>query len=244
MTYSILFGETMKKYFAIIIIILSFSACSTTQYYSTLEPDGIEFLQENGKNIVVHEDSIITILTHFEEFSEVGAVFYTEITNNSSDSIYVNPNDFFYVSDNPNTQYSTKNAINPENKIKEIQYSIENQDIAHNISIGANLFFGFLGVAVAVADDDPEFAFESAINTSGNIIEESLYYNEQMDYAKSSITFWQEEVLHPKTLAPEEYCSGFVFFPFREDAQKFNIIYNIDSHSAEIPYKFIKIRIK
>jgi len=233
----------MKKYFALIIIILSFSACSTTQYYSTLEPDGIEYSQEDGKNIVAYEDSTITILTHFEEFSEDGAVFYTEITNNSSDSIYVNPNDFFYVYDNPNTQYSIKNAINPENKIKEIQNSIENQDAAHNINIGANLILGIFGIIVGVSDDNPELAFESAINTSENIIEESIYYNEQMDYAKNSITFWQEEVLHPKTLAPEEYCSGFVFFPFREEAKNFKIIYNVDSHSAEIPYKFIKIRI-
>jgi hypothetical protein len=229
------------NYFSLsIFFLLIFFSCSPKPILeiTTLETDKEYY---NGNEFVGKSDSTALVFLEFIEQNFHQYVYYLQIEN-------VSERTYLYTADNNFSKtYHTKErldndkynmmlyAVDPEEKIKQINSDIKSRETRHAISTGCNCLGGLFSAASSIASEDDE----DDANVADWIVnqeEENIDYENDIYELNSEREFWKTEVLRKNTLHPAEVIGGLVFIKKDIQAKYFKVFINVDNSQFEFLY--------
>ena len=234
-----LFGGTMKPILLLFstLIILADVGCSAPTVFD-LRPSGQDFNYHQGREVVSREDSVAMTLLNFEYHEGRNFSFYTEITNNSSETYIIDPSLFYAEIIKPTENINKIFIVDPETKIISIQGDISETENSKETAIGINVLFGLFNAAADIASKAPAGKVIDDIAYWGNNAHnEAIEHDIKKENLQNLKSHWVNNVLRITTLAPDEYIGGIFYLPVQFDASLIKLVLPINNTKHEFVFQ-------
>ena len=242
-------GKYLQKFIPLLFIMITAFGCAEMPVYKIVSEDEQKDYYQ-GREIVARNDDIAKTTLEIDGQSENNYVFYLTVTNNSSESLSVHPEDIYLELLDEEKQpvfingQNTVYALDPETRINEINSDIKSRDTWHGFATGINIITAFVDVASALSDDydhKGERVGNSIANGVDAQLNENSNYEYDIDNMKSDKNFWQNEALRITDLQPGETIGGLVFVPEHNEIKYMRLCIPLDSVEHVYLLKTIRV---
>jgi len=211
-----------------------------------LKPESEKMDWYKGKEIVTLDNDSITIHISYDRNINKDYVFDVDVTNNSQNTVLVEPEKFSYLLKKGSIKYGdtlkSVYAKDPEKVILELQkansiHQSNMQTQAMVYSLG--YFLQFAGQTKALVTGDAELSEridDQTRRTKENELIDDISNNRISESLNNSSYIWEILALRKTTLYPNESISGKVFFPVDEWARTIELSFPIDRYDFKIIY--------
>jgi len=159
-------------------------------------------------------------------------LFYTEIKNNSQDTLVVYPQEIYLevVKDYDEQDDQMTNryfAIDPAHEIDLIDHQMKEEKDRHTEATVLNVVFGvFNTVANLVGDSDykEESVATTVFNTGVSQVDEEIYHADTEKDLNEIKDFWMNSILNEPVVCPDDTVSGLVYLPYSPTAEIFKVV--------------------
>ena len=200
------------RYKVSLCILFILAGCTTTQRIPML------YRIENDTTVSNNQE----VKVDYKGLYNQNYKFKISIHNKSNDSIFVTPSSFKYSTDS-----TSINAINPEERIEELElerdglineknpYSLADKSVKEIVVDG--LVTGTIGLIFGIDPEEMETQRE---------YDEDYWYDEHYGRLKKvnkELYFWNNDALLPCMIPPKAKSSGQVLFPVSSDTNEIRI---------------------
>ena len=237
----------MKALFKLVLLSLALASCTAPARVTIIEPDAPEGNFAHGREYLpLSSEDILVELGYDGLFDEL-MVFDFVVVNQTSDSLSINPSDFYYVLLDSATADSSKRpprmAFHPQRVLHEYDETLEEREGERKTST----LFGILeaGVSILVgatgfmATENPAYIADGIFNSLGT----AQHYSSRNKDMKASISMIEEEkeivnkeIFRPCLIPPGKAKSGFVYFPQEADAECFMFCFPLEGQLFQFVY--------
>ncbi len=200
----------------------------------------------NGMETVMRNDSTARIMLRFDNQSQYNYAFYLSVTNNTSGDIVFDPKNIYSEKAEGSEEQSDEKffAINPEEKLRNIDHDINGTIAQKKTDDGINLFIGFLDLASTVAtigkeksDEEIQKQQETREDFYQTVNNENIDFNNKMNSLKDEKVYWEERVLRITTLYSGDEIDGEVFLPIIPGADTVKIVVPVAGREYNFLFK-------
>lgn len=179
------------------------------------------------------DESIGCSETYLEFVRQEGDLFlfYTEIENNSEDTLAVYPQEIYLevVKDLNDLNNSTNRyfALDPAKEIETINNQLKDEGERNDDATVLNVFSGIFSTVVVLASDignKGEAIANTILNTGANQIDEEVYHSEVEKRLNENKEFWMKEMLNESIIYPGDTAKGLVYLPYSSTAETFKVV--------------------
>jgi hypothetical protein len=237
----------MKVILKFIMGCLVLASCSAPSRVTVIVPDAPQGNFANGREYLpLSSDDILVELGYDGIFDEL-MVFDFVVVNHTSDSLMINPSDFFYVlldsSKADTSKFPPRMAFHPQRVIHAYDETLEEKagerrinSIFAILETGVNILVGATGF---MATDNPAYIADGIFNSFGT----AKNYSSQSKDIKANIAIIEEEkevvsqeIFRPCQIPPGETVSGFVYFPQEAEADCFMFCFPMEDQLFQFVY--------
>jgi hypothetical protein len=227
--------------------LLVLTSCTAPARVTVIEPDAPEGNFANGREYLPLRSENVMVELGFDGVFDELLVFDFVVLNHTSDSLTINPSEFYYVLLDSATADTSKlpprMAFHPQRVLHEYDETIEQKEGERKTSS----IFGILeaGVSILVgatgflATDNPAYIADGIFNSLGT----AQHYSSQNKDIKANISLIEEEkeivnqeIFRPCRIPPGEAVSGFVYFPRESDAECFMFCFPLEGQLFQFVY--------
>lgn len=226
-----------------------FSVCiffSCTPRKLIIQPIAQNTFWEQGREYIHHIDEQVEMMICFERRSLDRIVFYLEVTNKDSSTLFVDPGNIYYTFGGDTSETgkieNTRRfyAKDPDKEIDDIDKKIEQENSSYSTSVTVNAISGLLDAVGTIAswfsdDDDDEESTEEE-EESYDPEQVRIEHEEKIETFENEKYYWQNETLRKTTLIPNSYAGGFIEFTLIEEISEFTV--QVPVNSSFISFKF------
>ncbi len=237
----------MKVLLKIVLGFLVLASCSAPAKVTVFVPDAPEGNFANGREYLpLSSENILVELGYDGIFDEL-MVFDFVVVNHTSDSLIINPSDFYYVLLDSSTADTSKlpprMAFHPQRVMHAYDETLEEKvgerrtnSIFAILETGMNILVGATGF---MATDNPAYIAEGIFNSFGT----AKNYSSQSKDIKTNIAMIEEEkevvsqeIFRPCHIPPGKTVSGFVYFPQETEADCFMFCFPMEDQLFQFVY--------
>ncbi len=199
-----------------------------------------------GVETVTRDDSTAKIILRFVNQSQDYYEFFISVTNNTSKEFVFDPKNIHteMVDDSEGHSNVKFFAIDPEQKLKNIDRDI-NGTVAQKKTVdGINLFIGFLDLASTVATIGKEKSNEEILQQQEaredfyqSVNNENINFNNKMNSLNDKKNYWEENVLRITKLYSGDEIDGEVLIPLISNADIVKIVVPVGGKEYNFLYK-------
>ncbi len=216
-----IFNMKMLNKLLVVIFSTLVIGCSSTVY--VIEPsDNYEIYQ--GRKIIELEKDGLSLSLNFEHYSENNTYFFLYAENQGDKKVTLSPENISMTiisSNDINLSGKTFPAVNPEEKLSELNIYEHELDETYETHRELNCLFATFGVVASIVDNNSE---TDPVDEGGEWLEEMEEDRYEYENTKESIQqereFWKNEVLRLTELKNEESIGGLVIFPMVKSATR------------------------
>jgi len=238
----------MKNIFYFPILFLFLWSCTAPQVVTHIIPEAPEGKFAMGREYISLGSDRIDVELGFDGIYGPNLVFDFVVVNGSSETLSIQPGDFYYVLlDNASADSSITPphmAVKPDKVLLNYDQIIENKEGQKK----ANAFLGFLeaGVgilattAAVITTENPAYLVDGLWGMFGT----ADYYVSQDKQIKSDMALINEEkevvneeIFRSCQLAPGEVISGYVYFPENSDTEYYMFCFPVEDQLFQFVYK-------
>jgi len=237
----------MKKRATFLIATLVFASCTAPRVVTRLTPETPEGHYEMGREYIsLSNDSLFTELG-FDGFHGKNLVFDFVVVNKTDRSLSVHPSDFYYVILDSATADSSKlpqrMAIHPERILHHYQETLEERSTEKQV----NSVLGFVDAGIGMivnttaffATEDPGYiadAIFGTLNTAGHYVAVDHQINRDITMISEEKVIVQKEIFRNTTLPPGKVASGYIYFPWEDDARYLMFCFPVEDQLFQFVY--------
>lgn len=189
---------------------------------------------ENETGYFSEDESVGCSSAYVEFVQQEGSLFlfYTEISNNSEDTLIVYPQEIYLevIKDFNDQNDQTSNryfAIDPSHEIEVIDKQLKEESNRHDNSTAMNIFFGLFTTVVDLASDvenKGEAVVNDIFNTGANQVGEEIYHSDSKKSLNEIKNFWMNDILNEKYICPGDTARGLLYLPYSNTAETFKVV--------------------
>ena len=216
----------------LLIIAVLLAGCSAREIIQQPLFDVQPIEEQNG---YFSEDELIECSNTYLKFVRQEGdlfLFYTEIKNNSEDTLAVYPQEIYLeVVKNYNEQNDQNAdryfAIDPAHEIELTDKQLEEESNRHEGATALNVFFGVFSTVVDLASDignKAEVVANDILNTGANQVNEEIYHSDSKKNLEEIKTFWMNDMLNESFICPGDTARGLLYLPYSNTAETFKVV--------------------
>jgi hypothetical protein len=206
------------------VIMLITASCATSKVFSQLIPEAPEGRYAQGREYIpLQNDSIGVELGYDGRYGEY-QVFDFVVINRTSDTISVNPSEFYFVMiEDPGADSSVFPAcmaIHPDRILDYYDHQLK--EIENEKSVNTILGFIEAGIGLVASatsfthTNDPAFIADAVfqtLQTAGHYVDADRMIGSGIASVREEQEIVREEIFRQVQLPPGKVTSGFVYFP-------------------------------
>ena len=229
------------------VIVLISAFCATSQVFSQLIPEAPEGHYAQGREYIpLHNDSIEVELG-YDGRSEEYEVFDFVVINRTSDTISVNPSEFYYVMlENPESDSSifpACMAIHPERIMDYYDHQLKERENDKSV----NTILGFIEAGIGllasttsfVHTDDPVYIVDAVfqtLGTAGQYVHADRMIGNGIESVRDEREIVRQEIFRQVQLPPGKVTCGFVYFPGNGEAAYLMYCFPVENQLFQFVY--------
>lgn len=203
-----------------------------------------------GKEIISKEIDSVIVSVNFEEQVNSDYLFFAAFKNNSAEPVFITPENIFIEAFNDKFLYltspnGTNYALDPEDKILELNQRLRNREKQHETTTNLNTVLGLFTVVTDIALSPKENVVENVVNDidyyATNQIVEDANFNNRISELESTKNYWQNEVIRKTDIYPAESIGGVFIIPVVKDAAYLKL--HIIIGTNDFTYLFRQVRL-
>ena len=230
------------------LIILAILSCGLHSCFAPKAVIRLEPIDQNTKWVqgrAYVRDSIngISVSSAFARFSRPYLIFEFDIINNSNLPLLVDPCNIFYEShSSENTSSDKVYAINPEDKILELDLAISKLEASTKSNTVIGLVAAGAGAVAAVSTlsennvEEKEAVANSSFTTSAIAFDSAEDSVEDMINSDNERYVWENSTIRKTTLETNESMRGRVYFQINESADYYTIYFPVDNQELKFVF--------
>ena len=237
----------MKGLLIIVMGFLVLASCSAPSRVTVIVPDAPEGNFANGREYLpLSSDDIVVELGYDGIFDEL-MVFDFVVVNHTSDSLIINPSNFYYVLLDSSTADTSKlpprMAFHPQRVMHAYDKTLEEKagerrtnSIFAILETGVTILVGATGF---MTTNNPAFIADGIFNSLGtakNYTSESKNIKANMALIEEEKEVVSQEIFRPCHILPGKTVSGFVYFPQETEADCFMFCFPLEDHLFQFVY--------
>jgi hypothetical protein len=219
----------MKTLAILPVAVLLAVSCASPRVVTQLHPEAPEGHYEQGREYIPLSNEGVDVELGFDGIYCEYLVFDLVVINRTSDTLILNPLDFYYeVIDSPaadSSLFPPRMAIHPERVLRQYQQQLEEGENQKEI----NTIIGFIDAGIGIlanttafiATEDPGFIADAVLQTLGTAdyyVSNDRAIGMEMDAIKEEQEVVREEIFRQAGITPGNFASGLIYFPQYEDA--------------------------
>lgn len=239
----------MKIHVILPVILLITASCAPPRVVTRLEPEAPEGHYEQGREYIPLNNDEISVELGFDGIYGDYLVFdFVMVNNRATDTVMVNPLDFYYVTlETPTSDSSLfppRMAIHPERIIHHYEQQLEEGEDRKEFNTILGVIDAGLGLlantTAFVATENPGYITDAIFQTLGTAdyyVANNRAIGASIEAIREESEIVREEIFRSVRIPPHSVASGFVYFPRYEDEgylmfcfpaedQMFQFVYN------------------
>jgi len=200
----------------IFLVMLLCISCITPYSISSLKSEDKKAFWINGKEFIIKETPNSRVEIAFIENNRNYFIFDFFYINKSSDTVLIDPSNFWINTYRGFEHPIKKNALTPEKSIIEIRRNIAQNEADQANQAISNVLESSLEITEGLttpAEEKDETYYEGRNNDRLVRLEEEQYSERIEQNLKSRKAFFEQEVLSKNSVLPLYNIEGQVFFP-------------------------------
>lgn len=238
----------MKKISFLPVFLLFLWSCTAPRVVTTITPEAPEGNFAMGREYIALNAEDVDVELGFDGIYGTNLVFDFVVINSSSESLSLQPNDFYYVLlNNPTADSSMlppRKAVKPDKVLLNYDEIIEDKKGEKT----ANSFLGILNAGVGllattaafVSTQSPVYISDAIFSTMGtakHYISNDKQIKTEMEMINEEKELVNEEIFRSCQLGPGEVVSGYVYFPQHGDTEYYMFCFPVKDQLFQFVYK-------
>jgi hypothetical protein len=238
----------MKKIYLFPILFFFLWSCTAPRVVTTITPEAPEGNFAMGREYISLSSEDLEVELGFDGIYGTNLVFDFVVINGSSESLTLQPDDFYYVLINSPTADSSmlppRMAVKPDKVMLNYDKLIEDKQGQKK----ANSFLGILDAgmglltttAAIITTENPAYLADGLFGLFGTAdyyVSQDKQIKSEMELINEEKELVNEEIFRSCQLGPGEVASGYVYFPKHSDTEYYMFCFPVKDQLFQFVYK-------
>jgi hypothetical protein len=238
----------MKKICSLTVLFLLLASCTAQREITRIIPEAPEGNFAMGREYIALSNENIDVELGFDGIYGPNLVFDFVIINGSSETLSIQPGDFYYVLLDSATADSSlvppRMALKPDKVLLNYEQKIEDVQEMKK----ANSFLGFLdaglgllaSTAALITTENPVYISDAIFNTLGtasHYMAQDKQIQSELELINEEKEVVGEEIFRSCQVAPGEEVSGYVYFPEHSTAEYYMFCFPVENQLFQFVYR-------